>query len=232
MSHRLRGSMTISPSGKTGNFGPWTNELEQSKSPHVAKVARELDSAMQIALRLHSLNRAAVEKRGPLPEPESRRAAARNDQRALAKIQERLTAVHVDSLKFRQSLAPFDYPMTSTDNSTRSTFAARQELRSVLRSMSPQARIAALAERVDFRAAALEQPPQASGLGEADYNAVFRAELAARYPNELLQIAETDQALEAVRATISTVSQAINNELAAVGAPATEPAPQPAPTDF
>lgn len=231
--HRGRGTMTVDQRGRTGNFGPWTPELDQSKSPHVAKVARELDAAMQIALRLHSINRAAVEKRGPLPEVETRRAAVRQDQRALAKIAERVALVQKETLVYRTALQPYSYDLTKSAASSTDTFAARQELRAILRSLpDAKARMTALGESMEFRRAALEQPAQASGLSETDLAHIHRVEMETRYPDELRQIGEADAAISAVKATLATINHAVNNELAAVSAPVAEAAPAPTPTSF
>jgi hypothetical protein len=198
----------------------------------VQQVGTVLDDVLQVALRLHAQNRTAVERKGPLPEAEARRASARADQRRLQQARERLAKVEADKLVAQHALEPYSYDLTKSAASTRDTFQARSELRNVLRQMDPKARAQALAESQDFRRAALELPGQASGLQSADYASLYRAEIAQRFPDELSQLADAEAALAAAKATLATVEQALTNELQAVGAPVAEPAaPAPA-TDF
>ena len=231
--YRNRGTMTIDAKGRTGNFGVWDPELDQSKSVHVKQIGQQLDAALGIALKYHSQNRAIVERRLlPLAEPQVRASQARADLQALQKAKEKLASVKRDAMVLRQSLSPYNYALTATNASTRDTFPARAELRAVLRGMSPKERLQALGESAELRAAMLELPAQASGMTASDYNLIHQAELETKFPTELQHTAEADRAYEAAAATIKTVEQAIANELQAINQPAVEPTPAPAPTDF
>jgi hypothetical protein len=155
-------------------FGLWREPLNNYPGgSFVGRAAAAYDALAQVGLRLHNQNRAvilarAANKEPVIPEPGVRTALARSEQKKLAAMAEHLDAIEGELTAWKaKTLRPFDYP--ANVSATSDTFAARTELRAVLRAMTPKDRAAALRDDVEFRKAALELRPQVSGLVPTEY---------------------------------------------------------------
>jgi len=85
-----------------------------------------------------------------------------------------------------------------------------------MRGMSDDARRSALRNE-HYTAAALEQPPELSGLTPSQSKAIADETLRARFPSEIAGINEAKQVLESAGTAFETVRIAAENELKASG---------------
>jgi hypothetical protein len=146
-----------------------------------------------------------------------RTALARDEQKKLAEIRQRANAVVIEAHSKRIALRPFDYSESKIADAL-----LRQEMRTALRSMTPEERTAAM-KKFDFKYAALETLPELSGLDPSVHELLTEAEIAEKFPDVVSGTAEALKAAELVNAAVKAADAAIANELLASGATVAEP---------
>jgi hypothetical protein len=224
---RQRGGMTISAKGGERGLGWWQDKFQTyDATSFVQRAGRELDAIHKMAMRLHNQNRAVIEKTPNviLPELPVRLTLARAEQKKLAATKEKLAAIQIEMEQWAQrAFRPFDYSKATKPSES---FAARVELRQVFSRLNETQRREAI-KRDEFRAAVLEQPPEASGMAEADWNILRLLELERKFPQELQTRADATEALATVYEAAQTLDIALSNELQSIGAPVSEPTETP-----
>jgi hypothetical protein len=162
-----------------------------------------------------------VENKPPpeLPDVQARNQLARADLKKLDALRDQMVEIDKQVTGASMALRPFDY-----DNNVVAAMN-RQEMRAHLRSMNDEQRRAAM-RQYEWRAAALEQPAELSGLLPTQHKAIADETLQLRYPNELAGIAEGRAAMEAVSTAFDTVRKAVERELKTTSGTTQGPPPE------
>jgi hypothetical protein len=229
LSHRPgRGGISVDANGNQGTIGFWPEKFDTARTGWTGALRAQFGEAVRIAQRHHTQNEAvrmarATGKPAAIPEPNVRQSLARGEQKKLAAIEHRVFLVADEAFIKRMSLRPYDYEKTGLIGAMN-----RQELRAALRTMNDEQRSAAL-KKFEYRSAALEQPPELSGIPQSQRDLMYEAELADKFPAEVAGIAEANEAAEIVRTALKTANKAVENELIASGSTVAEPAAPPAP---
>jgi hypothetical protein len=221
-----RGGISIDSKGTQRTIGFWEFPVDRPDG-WLGRLRSEFSEAMKVAQRHHTMNEAqriarASGKQPTLPEPTVRQSLARLEQKKLAEVRARTNAIAVEAVSKRVALKPFDYSDSKIIDALN-----RQELRSMLRSMEPEQRTAAV-RRLEYKHAAFEQPAEVSGLDPSLYDALYEAEVAEKYPVEIAGTGDALAAAELCLAACKAASAAVESELIASGAPINAPAaPEP-----
>jgi hypothetical protein len=221
-----RGGITVGVDNMgRGIERPWNMRpglFDNTANAFVGRAALTLQALEGVAAPFHNMNRAIVEKSGPLPPADVRLQNARQAQRQFAQARAEISKIASDLAKWSyQNLRVFDYSKLPAQVPAQS-LAGRQELRAVLRSMSAAERLAAIRADESFLLAALEQPAAASGLAQTDFDLLVEIELERRVPEHLATAKDAADALEEVRRAEAATEQAIANELRALAQPEIE----------
>jgi hypothetical protein len=219
-----RGGITVDERGTEKALGFWPKPYhDASATSWVGRAGAVFREAVRVAQRRHEQNRHIIESniRNQPPkvgEPNVRQSVARGEQRKLAELHHQVGQVADEVFLARAKLTPFDY------NNDIAPALRRQELRALLRSMpNDEERMKAM-HNVEFRRAALEQPGLASGIPDSTLAELRREQVAARFPEEVANIEEAEQAIEIARGVLKTTELAVSNELVQSGTTVAEPA--------
>jgi hypothetical protein len=160
-----RGGITVDERGTQGSIGFWPQEFDESKNAWVGNLRQYFGEAVRIAQKRHfqnqevalakSLNRLPV-----VPEPNVRQSLARAEQKKLTELEAKVSAIANEAKAAKMKLQPFPH----FKDSTLAEAMQRQEMRALLRSMDENKRAELVAQKYLFRGAALEVPPELSGL--------------------------------------------------------------------
>lgn len=211
-----RGGITINDRGDQGVIGFWPEQYDSATpTSWVGRLRGDFGAVVQIAQRHHQQNEAvklAKTTKRPLalPEPDVRASLARAEQKKLADLHHRVATIADEAFLAKAKLKPFEYGAGVIDAMN------RQELRAALRAMPDDKRSAALRSHA-YRAAALEQPPELSGIPASLHTQLHDMEIAAKYPDIVNGSTEAAEAVEVVRQAIKTAGEAVKNELLASG---------------
>jgi hypothetical protein len=145
---------------------------------------------------------------------------ARQEQKRLAELERHVGGVADAVFLAKANLKPFDYEKDGFTGALR-----RQELRAILRTMPDDAKRLEAMHNRHFRAAALEQPGEVSGLPQSTLAQLKEEEIAAKFPDIVNGHAKASEAIELVRQALKTATRAVEAELIASGTTVSEPAP-------
>jgi hypothetical protein len=233
-----RAGITISTKGQDHPWGYWLEAWDSTKNPFTLRAGMVLDSLENIAAPLHHMYRGIIEKKRDLiiPTPEIRLVNARNGIRQLGIANTNIAKIADDVTKhFAKVLRPFSYaegfmlkagPDAGIfgDDKPAQGFAGRRELREIFRGLDATQRREALKDE-RFTRAILEQAPLASGLSQAEFNLIERMVLEEKFPGQLREKAEAEEAVDCVKLAATATDSLFRNELAELGQPAVDAGP-------
>jgi hypothetical protein len=182
--------------------------------------------SLKIAQRIDGINKEMALSRvtgisPKCPDTPSRQALLKKDRLALANLRKQYEAIEIAVDQMAYKLQPYDYDKTDA----RDAMVAAQLRTQLLTAKDDKARAELLAVP-EYRRAAFEAPPQASGILPAQYERLKAEDTAARWPVESATIKDWDRAGEVVATVFKTVDRAINQEATASGLDSVESAKQ------
>jgi hypothetical protein len=221
------GGIAIDSNGAQGTVGFWEFP-EASSNSWLGKLRLTFGETMKIAQRHHLQNRevllAKVANKTPkVPEVGVRQTLARQEQKRLDELDRAVGQIADETFLAKAKLKPYDYEKGGMIGALN-----RQELRNHLRGMDDKARREALLKPV-YRAAALEQPGEISGVPASTLDQLREEELQAKYPGIVQGVEEAKEAIELLLTSLATARKAVHNELIASGAATAIPAESPEP---
>jgi hypothetical protein len=218
--------------GSERTLGPaWPEAWKSTYQPgsFVGKIGAERAKALKVAQRLHELNqRARLDKatgRNTLPDVAVRRQLARADQAALKQAYAARQAVSDQVFGFQLDLRPFDFSKSTLHEvNLRNRYLDR-----LAAAKNDGERLKLMEANSGYREAALQGHHSLSGLSPENYARAYQAEMKRKFPVETQTIADANMADEILDHVLKAASEAVSNELRALGEPLEQPAP-PAPS--
>jgi hypothetical protein len=218
-----RGGITINARGDQATVGFWPEKFDRSPTGWTGQLRDLFGEAVRIGQRHHTQNEAVLQAKVrrqevELPEPKVRQSLARAEQKRLAEVEAAIGKITHEAFGKRAALKPFAYEKDGLIAALN-----RQELRATLRSMNAEERASALKSHA-YRAAALELRPEQAGLAKSEFDLLYEAELATKFPEVLEGVAEAMEAAEVVALALKAAKAAVAAELVASGGTIAEPA--------
>jgi phage host-nuclease inhibitor protein Gam len=226
--------MVDSNGGQASVGGWWPDGFDQKYKQTNSLVGRVKTSWAQtlgIAQRHHGQNTelhlAKVGNRAArVPDIEARQKLVNEDKKTLQRLEAQRNALTAEAKKkysdLEKKITDFrELPYTSA--------LIRTESRGYLHNLDPKKRLEAIRSR-ELRLAALEAPPELSGLSPEQHSMLLKSEVEATFPEEISELGDFQRAFEMLDTALQTTARAVENEAVASGAASKQAEPEaPAP---